>query len=86
MTREIRFLTEEEKLRRDVDEFRGASANARFRALFELSELCERLLDASPCRERQLALIGERERAGLQRWKEWIRLHVGRGSISDAAR
>ena len=82
----IRFASEREKLIRDVSELRGASAEERFEALLELSEFCENLLEASPYRERQLALLEEREQVERERWKELIKRHDRRQAESDTSR
>jgi hypothetical protein len=86
MPQDIPFPSAAEKLARDAAEFAGASAEMRFQSLLELSALCERLLAASPCRERQLELLDEREREGRERLRRWIRSHEPGLSRSGAAR
>lgn len=73
----VRFPSERQKLAEEVARWRSATPAERLLAVLELSDLCEALRAASPHRERQIALLEEKEREGHRRWMEVIRRHAG---------
>jgi hypothetical protein len=73
----MRFPSEREKLAEEVARWRSASPAERLLAGLELSDLCETLRASSPRRERQTALLEEKEQEGHRRWREVIQRHAG---------
>jgi len=73
----VRFPSEREKLAEEVARWRSATPAERLLAALELSDLCEALRASSPRRERQTALLEEKERQEHRRWREVIRRHAG---------
>ncbi len=74
----LRFPTEREKLLEEVAEYRQATAQERFEALVGLSQLCAALLEASPNKVRQIALLDRHEEDEHRRWREIIAYHAPR--------
>lgn len=74
----LRFPTEREKLLEEVAEYRHASAQKRFESLVGLSQLCAALLEASPNKERQIALLDRDEEEEHRQWRELIARHACR--------
>jgi hypothetical protein len=73
----VRFPSEREKLAEEVARWRSSTPAERLLAALELSDLCEALRASSPRRERQVALLEEKEREGRRLWMEVIQRHGG---------
>ena len=73
----MEFPSEREKLTEEVARWRSAAPAERLLAALELSDLCGALRASSPRRERQVALLEEKEREGHRRWREVIQRHAG---------